>query len=206
MAHLADLFSVPEMSLLCNITEFFLQNNIEYHPEILFRDVKVRLTFTTFWDHLSLMVFIKGFSACYSSSNAPDHSPRKRRRLLRIRSEVADIFRPFDQCWEKAFSCYEFTFYFCVSYHSMSPETSKLSRLNICSDKGMKYLLGNDWRDVFDVIIVQARKPKFFTDRSRPFRIYDLNQSAHVWDKVSRLEKGQVYYEVTTVFNNCIKI
>lgn len=41
MAQLADLFSVPEMSLLCNITEYFMQNNIDYHPDILFRDVKV---------------------------------------------------------------------------------------------------------------------------------------------------------------------
>lgn len=41
MVQLADLFSVPEMSLLCNVTEYFLQNHIDYHPEILFRDVKV---------------------------------------------------------------------------------------------------------------------------------------------------------------------
>ena len=41
MAQLADLFSVPEMSLLCNITEYFVQHNIDYHPDILFRDVKV---------------------------------------------------------------------------------------------------------------------------------------------------------------------
>lgn len=41
MVLLADLFSVPEISLLCNITEYFVQNNIDYHPDILFRDVKV---------------------------------------------------------------------------------------------------------------------------------------------------------------------
>lgn len=41
MVQLADLFSVPEMGLLCNVTEYFLQNHIDYHPEILFRDVKV---------------------------------------------------------------------------------------------------------------------------------------------------------------------
>lgn len=41
MVLLADLFSVPEISLLCNVTEYFVQNNIDYHPDILFRDVKV---------------------------------------------------------------------------------------------------------------------------------------------------------------------
>lgn len=41
MVHLADLFSVPEMGLLCNVAEYFIRNHIDYHPEILFLDVKV---------------------------------------------------------------------------------------------------------------------------------------------------------------------
>lgn len=61
----------------------------------------------------------------------------------------------------------------------------------------MQYILGHDWRDVFDVIIVQARKPKFFTDTNRPFRLYDLETQAPVWDKICHLEKGKVYCEVT---------
>lgn len=42
MIQLADLFSVPEMYLLLTVTEYFNRNHIDYHPEILFRDVKVR--------------------------------------------------------------------------------------------------------------------------------------------------------------------
>lgn len=38
---LADLFSVPEISLLCNVAEYFENEQINYDPEILFRDVKV---------------------------------------------------------------------------------------------------------------------------------------------------------------------
>ena len=34
-------------------------------------------------------------------------------------------------------------------------------------DKGMKHLIGPDWRDLFDVIITNARKPKFFSDIQR---------------------------------------
>lgn len=41
MVQLADLFSVPEMGLLCNVADYFERNHIDYHPEILFRDVKV---------------------------------------------------------------------------------------------------------------------------------------------------------------------
>lgn len=37
-----------------------------------------------------------------------------------------------------------------------------------CSrDKGMRYIVGKDWRDLFDVVIVQAEKPNFFNDRRR---------------------------------------
>lgn len=41
MIQLADLFSVPEMTLLCNVADYFEKHQIDYHPEMLFRDVKV---------------------------------------------------------------------------------------------------------------------------------------------------------------------
>lgn len=40
MHQLADLFSVPEMCLLCNVAQYFENNGIDYHPEILFYDIK----------------------------------------------------------------------------------------------------------------------------------------------------------------------
>lgn len=48
MIQLADLFSVPEMYLMCTVTEYFNRNHIDYHPEILFRDVKVSLRIRSF--------------------------------------------------------------------------------------------------------------------------------------------------------------
>lgn len=63
-------------------------------------------------------------------------------------------------------------------------------------NKGLELLVGNDWMQYFDVVIVQARKPKFFTDESRPFRIYDRESRTRLWDRVTRLEKGKIYYEV----------
>ncbi|CAG2162305.1 unnamed protein product [Oppiella nova] len=41
MKQLNDLFSVPEICLLSNVTEYFIKNNIPYHPEILFNDTQV---------------------------------------------------------------------------------------------------------------------------------------------------------------------
>lgn len=34
-------------------------------------------------------------------------------------------------------------------------------------DKGMKHMVGKNWRELFDMVIVQADKPSFFTDRRK---------------------------------------
>ena len=60
----------------------------------------------------------------------------------------------------------------------------------------MEMLVGHDWRDYFDVVIVNANKPKFFTEVSRPIRVFDKNANTHIWERVSSLEKGIIYYEV----------
>lgn len=31
----------------------------------------------------------------------------------------------------------------------------------------MTYIVGKDWRELFDVVIVQADKPSFFNDRRK---------------------------------------
>ncbi|KAM8829880.1 5'-nucleotidase domain-containing protein 2 isoform 1-T1 [Synchiropus picturatus] len=59
-------------------------------------------------------------------------------------------------------------------------------------DKGMTHMVGKDWRDFFDVVIVQADKPHFFTDCIKPFRCLDQNGNLR-WEKISSLSKGQVY-------------
>ncbi|RCH96609.1 5'-nucleotidase domain-containing protein 3 [Rhizopus azygosporus] len=55
--------------------------------------------------------------------------------------------------------------------------------------KGMGYLTSSDdWRDLFDCVIVNARKPEFYRSY-RPFRIaHEPN-----WDSVLRFEPGQIY-------------
>ncbi|XP_076023015.1 5'-nucleotidase domain-containing protein 2 [Genypterus blacodes] len=59
-------------------------------------------------------------------------------------------------------------------------------------NKGMIHMVGKDWRDFFDVIIVQADKPHFFTDCMKPFRRLDGNGDLR-WDKISSLDKGEIY-------------
>ncbi|XP_074499669.1 5'-nucleotidase domain-containing protein 2 [Sebastes fasciatus] len=59
-------------------------------------------------------------------------------------------------------------------------------------DKGMTHMVGKNWRDFFDVVIVQADKPHFFTDCIKPFRRLDGNGDLQ-WDKINSLDKGQIY-------------
>ncbi|KFO30280.1 5'-nucleotidase domain-containing protein 3 [Fukomys damarensis] len=59
-------------------------------------------------------------------------------------------------------------------------------------DKGMRYIVGKDWRDLFDVVIVQAEKPNFFNDKRRPFRKVN-EKGVLLWDRIHKLQKGQIY-------------
>lgn len=69
----------------------------------------------------------------------------------------------------------------------------------------MEHLIGSDWKDYFDVLIVQARKPRFFTDISRPIRVFDEHSGNHIWDRVTKLEKGVIYYEVNFMISSFFK-
>ncbi|XP_067636540.1 5'-nucleotidase domain-containing protein 3 [Eurosta solidaginis] len=157
MVQLADLFSVPEMCLLCNVAEYFERNHIDYNPEILFHDIK------------------SSVQACHPIMHAivmqnPDEYIEKNPRL-------AAYFEKLVAAGKKMFLV----------------TNSPYSFVN----RGMVLLVGEKWREYFDVIIVQSRKPKFFTDDSRPMRLYDEQTNSHVWDRVSKLEKGKIYYEGT---------
>lgn len=71
--------------------------------------------------------------------------------------------------------------------------------LNFFRNVGMTYLLGENWRQYFDVVIASAKKPAFFTDSMRPFRELNEEILVQTWGPVTSLEKGKVYLEV------CIK-
>ncbi|XP_071949399.1 5'-nucleotidase domain-containing protein 3-like [Antedon mediterranea] len=62
-------------------------------------------------------------------------------------------------------------------------------------DRGMQYLCGHNWREMFDVVVTQARKPYFFNDTSRPFRCISTKLGIPAWSKVNNLEKGKIYLE-----------
>lgn len=72
-------------------------------------------------------------------------------------------------------------------------------KLFLCSNSnfeyvsgGLQFLLGADWQEFFDVVIVSAGKPGFYTS-NRPFRQVDKRTGKIRWTEVTTLEKGKVY-------------
>ena len=60
-------------------------------------------------------------------------------------------------------------------------------------DAGMNFVVGEGWRDQWDVVITSAGKPAFYTEENRPFREVDINTGKLKFKQVLKLEKGRVY-------------
>ncbi|KAM7282276.1 5'-nucleotidase domain-containing protein 3 [Ixodes scapularis] len=157
MKQLNDLFSVPEICLLSNVTEYFERHNIAYNPEILFFDIQNAISSIHPVIHSTL-----------TESNISEY--------LEKPAELMTFLERLKNAKKQMFLVTNSPFKFV--------------------DVGMRYMIGADWQDLFDVVIVQARKPKFFTDQHRPFRIYDPETKSQLWERVTKLEKNKVYIEV----------
>ncbi|XP_072928802.1 5'-nucleotidase domain-containing protein 2-like isoform X3 [Hemitrygon akajei] len=154
MKQFMDIFSLPEMTLLSCVNDYFINHNIEYDPVHLFRDVS---------DAIS-NVHIKGMMYKWIENDLENcilHGDETYAVLNRLVNDGKKLFLITN-------SPFNFV------------------------DKGMKYMVGKDWRDLFDLVIVQADKPSFFTDKRKPFRRLD-NMGTLQWDKISSLEKGKMY-------------
>jgi len=62
-------------------------------------------------------------------------------------------------------------------------------------DAGMRHVIGEDWMEVWEAIIVSAGKPRFYTEDARPFRMVDKNTGQISFKKITRIEPGEVYAE-----------
>ena len=63
-------------------------------------------------------------------------------------------------------------------------------------DAGLRHVLGvgENWRELFDAIVVKASKPSFFK-LNRQFCQFDRATGRSSWDRVSKLVPGEVYQE-----------
>uniref|UniRef100_A0A3B3Y6P4 5'-nucleotidase domain containing 3 n=1 Tax=Poecilia mexicana TaxID=48701 RepID=A0A3B3Y6P4_9TELE len=154
MKQFMDIFSLPEMTLLSCVNDFFMRHNIDYEPVHLYKDVKEAIR----------DVHVKG---------------------IMYRAVEADIGK-----------------YICYGEQShavlkkLSAHGKKMFLITNSPfdfvDRGMSFIVGKDWRDLFDVVIVQADKPSFFNDRRKPFRRV-TDKGVLLWDRIHRLEKGEIY-------------
>ncbi|XP_007503401.1 5'-nucleotidase domain-containing protein 3 [Monodelphis domestica] len=154
MKQFMDIFSLPEMTLLSCVNEYFLKNNLDYEPVHLYKDVKDSIR----------DVHIKGIM--YRAIEADIE------KYICYAEQTRAVLAKLADHGKKMFLI------------TNSPSSFV--------DKGMRYIVGKDWRDMFDVVIVQAEKPNFFNDRRRPFRKV-TERGVLLWDKIHKLEKGQIY-------------
>uniref|UniRef100_A0A493SY26 5'-nucleotidase domain containing 3 n=3 Tax=Neognathae TaxID=8825 RepID=A0A493SY26_ANAPP len=154
MKQFMDIFSLPEMTLLSCVNEYFLKNNIDYEPVHLYKDVKDSIR----------DVHIKGIM--YRAIEADIE------KYICYAEQTRAVLAKLADHGKKMFLI------------TNSPSSFV--------DKGMKFIVGKDWRDLFDVVIVQADKPNFFNDKRRPFRKVN-ERGVLLWDKIHKLQKGQIY-------------
>ena len=62
---------------------------------------------------------------------------------------------------------------------------------------GMIYMLGQDWRRLFDIVIVNAKKPSFFSAKKRHFRVFSPRTGRLKWQRVVNLQRGKIYSGVS---------
>ncbi|TNN82080.1 5'-nucleotidase domain-containing protein 3 [Liparis tanakae] len=146
MKQFMDIFSLPEMTLLSCVNDFFMRHNIDYEPEAI-RDVHVKGIM-----YRAVEADIEKY-ICYGEQS---HA----------------VLKKLSEHGKKMFLITNSPFDFV--------------------DRGMNYIVGKDWRDLFDVVIVQADKPGFFNDRRKPFRRV-TDKGALLWDRIHKLEKGKIY-------------
>nr|XP_020441182.1 5'-nucleotidase domain-containing protein 3 [Monopterus albus] len=154
MKQFMDIFSLPEMTLLSCVSDFFMRHNIDYEPVHLYKDVKEAIR----------DVHVKGI--LYRTVEADIE------KYVCYGEQSHAVLKKLSEHGKKMFlitnSPYDFV------------------------NRGMRFMVGKDWRDLFDIVIVQADKPSFFNDRRKPFRRV-TDKGVLLWDRIHRLEKGQIY-------------
>uniref|UniRef100_A0A6A7FZ48 5'-nucleotidase domain-containing protein 3-like n=2 Tax=Hirondellea gigas TaxID=1518452 RepID=A0A6A7FZ48_9CRUS len=155
MAHLADLFSLPEMCLLSQVTQYFMDHKLPYHSVSIFNDVKEAIGSI----HPEMHRIVGANIGNY----------------LKKEPNLQTFFKRLQDNGKEIFIITNSPFYFV--------------------DVGMTFLLGDNWRDYFDVVVAGAKKPAFFVDNMRPFRELLVSERVQSWETVDSLEKGKIYLE-----------
>ncbi|KAM3589439.1 hypothetical protein VKS41_000302 [Umbelopsis sp. WA50703] len=160
MYQLNDLFSIPQACLLSDVLQYFKDSNAEFHPRYLADDVQRASNILHQWSSLES----RGIGGQLHQTVLGDMS-----KFLTKDPLIVEYLQELRSKGKKTFLLTNSSFQYI--------------------DLGMKYLTSSpDWRDLFDWVIVSARKPEFYRTE-RPFR----RTSEPTWNLVNKFEPGEVY-------------
>lgn len=165
-----DLFCHPEISLVASTFQYFLDRNIHFTPEYIFQDIKESVD-SIHRNHLLHRHIVQSIED-YLLPTAEDHGNGD---YLNSSLHIKEFLTRLNKSGKNLFLITNSPFWF-VNF-------------------GMSSLCGNDWANLFDLIICNARKPYFFTSKSKPFREFNPRTNSKAWEKVNSFKKGNIYYE-----------
>ncbi len=163
-AMFADLFAAPEVCLLADVIELFKTAGVSFHPKYVQQDVR---------DAVSLL---------HTSGRLHSEMIARPERYFDPAPDVGPLLAKLKQSGKYVFlltnSPYSFV------------------------DLGMQYILKDflkqsgvgEWKQLFDVVMFSAHKPKFYTSNA-PFRRLDTATGAMSFSPVNKFVKGEVYTE-----------
>ncbi|KAG1651104.1 5'-nucleotidase domain-containing protein 3 [Nymphon striatum] len=168
MVQLSDLFSVPEILLLSQVTE------VRFQPPSQQSWLYLQLRKSSYPMTVDVATYGKRFT-----NHRPPTFQNIQFQKNYLEKNVAMV--TFLECLRNA------------GKKLFIVTNSPFSFVN----SGMCYLLGPSWQKFFDVVVVQARKPHFFQEHNRPFRIYDPLLKRHKWERIYQFESSKIYMEGT---------
>ncbi|KAI8384966.1 HAD-superfamily hydrolase [Radiomyces spectabilis] len=160
MFQLNDLFSIPQTCLLSDILQYFREQQMSFHPRYLSDDLN------------------QAARILHTGSSLGTHGIGGRLHMA--------VMNDIDAYLEKAPNLVGFL----EKLRKNGKKTFLLTNSTLpFISKGMTYMTSReDWRDLFDCVIVSARKPEFYRSR-RPFR----RTREPTWSTVDKFEPGEVY-------------
>jgi HAD superfamily 5'-nucleotidase-like hydrolase len=166
MHQFIDLFCLPEIALLSAVIECFQRKNIQYAPDYVFNDVKGSIQSLHRTEELHRTI-VKALHTFL----VPTFSQGNKEDGSKVKEMLIRLRKS--------------------NKNTFLITNSKFWFVNI----GMTYICGSDWTNLFDVIICDSRKPDFFKSKTKPFRLFRNDISNKSWDRVTKFEKGAIYYE-----------
>jgi HAD superfamily 5'-nucleotidase-like hydrolase len=160
---LSDLFSIPEACLLADVTHFFETQGTHFYPYHLFQDIRQVIDQDIHKSRRLHELIVK---------DLPTH--------VDVDNQLGVFFERLRNGGKKVFLLSNSGFPFI--------------------DAGMTYLLSSfvqdrklkSWRELFDIIIVDAKKPSWYSQSSK-FRRVDTDTGALSISPVDKFSPGEVY-------------